>query len=75
LESVPPAATPPYSSTSLTTGTTRKSVHILRNVRAAMNPDAKLLIVKAVVPDDDREHLSKLLDLETLVAASGRERT
>jgi hypothetical protein len=52
-----------------------KSLQILRNVRAAMNPAAKVLIVEAVVPDDDREHLSKLLDLEMLVAASGRERT
>jgi O-methyltransferase domain len=52
-----------------------KSVQILRNVRAAMNPDATLLIVETVVPDDDREHLSKLLDLEMLVAATGRERT
>ena len=52
-----------------------KSVQILRNVRAAMNPDAKVLIVETVVPDDDREHLSKLLDMEMLVAASGRERT
>ena len=30
---------------------------------------------RAVVPDDDREHLSKLLDLEMLVVATGRERT
>lgn len=52
-----------------------KSVQILRNVRTAMNPDAKVLIIEAVVPDDDREHLSKLLDLEMLVAATGRERT
>lgn len=52
-----------------------KSVQILRNVRAAMNPGAKVLIIEAVVPDDDREHLSKLLDLEMLVAATGRERT
>jgi hypothetical protein len=52
-----------------------KSLPILRNVRAAMKPDAKVLIVEAVVPDDDREHLSKLLDLEMLVAATGRERT
>ena len=37
--------------------------------------DAKLLIVESVVPDDDREHLSKLLDLEMLVAATGKERT
>jgi hypothetical protein len=52
-----------------------KSLQILRNVRTAMNPDAKVLIVETVVPDDDREHLSKLLDLEMLVAATGRERT
>jgi O-methyltransferase domain/Dimerisation domain len=52
-----------------------KSVQILRNVRTAMKPDATVLIVEAVVPDDDREHLSKLLDLEMLVAANGRERT
>ena len=52
-----------------------KSVQILRNIRTAMNPGAKVLIIEAVVPDDDREHLSKLLDLEMLVAATGRERT
>jgi hypothetical protein len=37
------------------------SLQILRNVRAAINPNGKVLIVEAVVPDDDREHLSKLL--------------
>lgn len=52
-----------------------KAVQILRNVRTAMNPGAKVLIVETVVPDDDREHLSKLVDLEMLVAATGRERT
>jgi hypothetical protein len=44
-----------------------KSLQIMRNVRTAMNPDAKVLIVEAVVPENDREHLSKLLDLEMLV--------
>jgi hypothetical protein len=34
-----------------------------------------VLIVEAVMPEDDREHLSKLLDREMLVAANGRERT
>jgi hypothetical protein len=48
---------------------------ILRNVRAAMKPDATVLLVEMVVPDDDREHMSKLLDLEMLVALTGRERT
>ena len=51
------------------------SLQILRNVRAAINPNGKVSIVEAVVPDDDREHLSKLLDLEMLVSATGRERT
>jgi hypothetical protein len=51
------------------------ALQILRNVRAAMSNSAKLLIVETVVPDDNREHLSKLLDLEMLVVATGRERT
>lgn len=50
-------------------------LQILRNVRAAMSSDAKLLVLEDVVPDDDREHFSKLLDLEMLVVATGRERT
>jgi O-methyltransferase domain len=52
-----------------------KSIRILRNVRAAMKPNAKLLLIEAVVPVDDREHLAKLLTLEMLVALTGRERT
>jgi O-methyltransferase domain/Dimerisation domain len=50
-------------------------LQILRNVRAAMSSNAKLLVIESVVPDDDREHLSKTLDLEMLVVATGRERT
>ncbi|GFG49869.1 hypothetical protein MAGR_13100 [Mycolicibacterium agri] len=51
------------------------ALRILRNVRAAMRPHAKVLLVEMVVPDDDREHMAKLLDLEMLVALAGRERT
>ena len=50
-------------------------LQILRNVRAAMSSDAKLLVIECVVPDDGREHLSKLLDLEMLVTGTGKERT
>jgi O-methyltransferase domain len=50
-------------------------LQILRNVRAAMPSNAKLLIIESVVPDDDREHLSKMLDLEMLVTGTGKERT
>jgi hypothetical protein len=48
---------------------------ILRNVRAAMSRGAKLLVIESVVPDDNREHVSKMIDLEMLVVATGRERT
>jgi hypothetical protein len=40
-----------------------------------MKPNAKLLLIEAVVPVDDREHLAKLLELGMLVALTGRERT
>jgi hypothetical protein len=51
------------------------AIRILRNVRAAMKPDTTLLLVEMVVPGDEREHMSKMLDLEMLVALAGRERT
>ena len=34
----------------------------MRNVRKAMAHKTKLLVIETVIPDDDREHLSKLLD-------------
>ena len=52
-----------------------KVLEILRNVRSAMAADTRLLVIETVIPDDDREHLSKLLDLEMLVAGTGKERT
>ena len=52
-----------------------KVLEILRNVRSAMAANTKLLVIETVMPDDDREHLSKLLDLEMLVAGAGNERT
>jgi hypothetical protein len=48
---------------------------ILRNVRAAMSRGAKLLVIESVVPDDNRQHVSKMIDLEVLVVGTGRERT
>jgi O-methyltransferase domain len=52
-----------------------KVLEILRNVRSAMAANTKLLVIETVIPADDREHLSKLLDLEMLVAGTGKERT
>ncbi|WP_433662907.1 methyltransferase [Nocardia sp. CA-128927] len=48
---------------------------ILATVRAAMKPDARLLIIELVVPENARAHPGKLIDLEMLVNTGGRERT
>lgn len=52
-----------------------RCVAILKNIRAAMKPEAKVLIVEAVVPEGGEPHYSKLLDLEMLVSPGGVERT
>jgi len=51
------------------------SIRVLRNIREAMRPDGKLLIVERVVggPNEDLE--AKLSDLQMMVALGGLERT
>ena len=51
------------------------AVRILRNVRAAMTPDAVLVIVDSVLGPPNEDPLAKFLDLMMLVSAGGRERT
>jgi len=51
------------------------AVQILRNCRLAMNRKGRLLLVEVVVPDDDDQCFSKLLDLNMMVMTGGRERT
>lgn len=48
---------------------------LLRTVRAAMDPDATLLVIDIVLPKHRRPHAGKFIDLEMLVNATGRERT
>jgi len=48
---------------------------ILRNIRAAMAPNAKLVIVEMLIPDDGSPSPAILLDLNMLVMLPGRERT
>jgi hypothetical protein len=48
---------------------------ILGNVREAMTPDGKLLIVEMVLPDDDEPHMGKMLDMMMLLVPGGEERT
>ncbi|MBL1078529.1 hydroxyneurosporene methyltransferase [Nocardia sp. 2] len=49
--------------------------HLLRTARAAMDPEATLLLIEMVLPAHKRPHASKFIDLEMLVNAPGRERT
>jgi SAM-dependent methyltransferase len=52
-----------------------KSVAILRNCRAAMKPNGKLLIVEGIVPPGNEPALSKFFDLAMMVLPGGMERT
>lgn len=48
---------------------------VLRNCRSAAAPGGKLVLAEMVVPPGDGPSPAKLLDLEMLVIAGGRERT
>ena len=50
-------------------------VTILKNIRAEMPENAKILILDAVIPDGDEPHFGKIMDLEMLVSPGGVERT
>jgi O-methyltransferase/methyltransferase family protein len=51
-------------------------VHILSNVRDAMPPGGRVLVLEQELPRHDGWHLAKALDLEMLVdTGAGRERT
>ena len=52
-----------------------KATTILRNCRTAVKPGGKVLLVELVIPPGNEPSLGKLLDLEMLVVASGKERT
>jgi hypothetical protein len=54
----------------------RRAIQILRNCRAAMRPENKLLLVERVLRPGDDLDFGKFVDLEMLVlTAGGRERT
>jgi O-methyltransferase domain len=48
---------------------------LLRNLRAALHPKAKVLIVEHIVPDGNESHPAKFIDLEMTLITGGRERT
>jgi hypothetical protein len=48
---------------------------ILGNVRRAMNPSGRLLIIEMVLPTGDAPHPGKIIDMGMLVLTGGQERT
>jgi SAM-dependent methyltransferase len=53
-----------------------EAVKILRNVRRAMNPGGRVLVLEVVLPDDEAPHLGKDIDLRMLaIFNGGAERT
>ncbi|GAC1540675.1 MAG: methyltransferase [Acidimicrobiales bacterium] len=52
-----------------------RATSILANVRRAMDPGGKVIVVDAVLPKGDHPHLGKLLDIVMLAVLPGRERT
>jgi hypothetical protein len=51
------------------------SVTILRNIRPAITPNGKLVILELVLPEGAPANPGMLLDLEMMVQTGGRERT
>jgi SAM-dependent methyltransferase len=52
-----------------------RAATILRNCRQAMPATGRLLLLEAVVPENDSMHFSKILDINMMAMSSGRERT
>ena len=52
-----------------------KALVLLRNIRAVIPQHGKLLLAEAVLDDSAAPHPGKLLDIEMMTFASGRERT
>jgi SAM-dependent methyltransferase len=51
------------------------ALKILTNIRTAIAPDGKLLLLESVLPQRSSSDIGLLFDLEMLVAVGGRERT
>lgn len=51
------------------------SITILKNIRQVIPENGKLLLLEAVVPDDNNPHFSKFMDLIMLTMTGGCERT
>jgi len=51
------------------------SAKILKNLRRAARPGAKLLLIEAIIPDDSNPGFAKIVDVHMLVLLGGRQRS
>jgi len=58
-----------------TTGPMKKSVGLLTHVRKVVTPDARLMVVESVIPEEPGFDMGKWMDLNMMVMATGKERT
>ena len=52
-----------------------RALSILRNIKRAMNPHGKIVLVELVINSDNTPDLGKFVDIEMLVSPGGKERT
>lgn len=52
-----------------------RALTILKNIKQAMNPKARVLLVESVIADGNNQDFGKLMDIEMLVSPGGKERT
>lgn len=52
-----------------------RALKILRNIKTAMNPGGRVLLVESVIADGNTQDFGKLMDIEMLVSPGGKERT
>ena len=53
----------------------QECIRLLRNVREAMQPKARLMIVESIIPGGSKFDMGKWMDLNMMVMATGKERT
>jgi hypothetical protein len=52
-----------------------RAAAILRNIRKAMNPGARVILLESVVLPGNQPDFGKVIDIEMLLLPGGRERT
>lgn len=75
FESVPPGADAYLLSMILHDWDDEQCVAVLRTIRRAMAPDARVMVVEAIVPEGNTPHDGKLRDAIMMALHPGRERT